>query len=305
MNKHIVILKGGKSRERTISLQSAKNISASLKRLGYTVTEIDISCTPKELIKKLAPKPRAIFNALHGQYGEDGTIQGLIELLKIPYTHSGVLASALAMDKHVSKLLLSKNGFLCPNGKILNINDLSRNIRIRKPYVIKPINEGSSIGVNIVSNSQQLKSIKKKWKFGEKILIEEYIYGREITVAIMGNKALGALEIITKKEFYNFGAKYSDPKTKHIVPAPLSSKKYKEVLGLALQAHKLLGCRGITRVDFRYCEKGKHRGNFFILEINTQPGMTKNSLFPEIAAYRGISLDQLVEWIVKNASLDK
>ena len=305
MNKHIVILKGGKSRERTISLQSAKNISASLKRLDYTVTEIDISCTLKELIKKLESKPRAIFNALHGQYGEDGTIQGLIELLKIPYTHSGVLASALAMDKYVSKLLLSKNGFLCPNGKILNIKDLSRNIRIRKPYVIKPINEGSSIGVNIVSNSQQLKSIKKKWKFGEKILIEEYIYGREITVAIMGKKALGALEIITKKEFYNFGAKYSDPKTKHIVPALLSSKKYKEVLGLALQAHELFGCRGITRVDFRYCEKGKHRGNFFILEINTQPGMTKNSLFPEIAAYRGISFDQLVEWIIKNASLDK
>jgi len=305
MKTHIIILKGGKSRERKISLQSAKNISVSLKRLGYKVTEVDAACSPKELIKKLTPKPKAIFNALHGQYGEDGTIQGLMEFLKIPYTHSGVLSSALAMDKYISKLLLDKNGFLCPRGKILDFSYLLKNKRIKRPYVIKPINEGSSIGVNIINNSQQLRSIEKKWEFGEKILMEEYIDGREITVAIMGKEALGALEIITKKEFYNFRAKYSDSKTKHIVPAPLPPKKYKEVLKLALRAHKLLACSGASRVDFRYCGKGRHRGKFFILEINTQPGMTKNSLFPEIAAYKGISFDQLVEWMIKDANLHK
>jgi D-alanine-D-alanine ligase len=305
MKKHVALLKGGKSRERQISLQSAKNISASLKRLGYKVTEIDTSCTAQKLIKALTPKPDIIFNGLHGKYGEDGIIQGLMEFLKIPYTHSGVLASALAMNKYLSKLLLSKNGFLCPKGKLLNIGELLKNKKIKKPYVIKPINEGSSIGVHIIRNEQQLKSIEKKWKFGEKILMEEYIEGQEITVAVMGKRALGALEIVTKKEFYNFGAKYSDPKTKHIVPAPLPSKEYNLVLKMALKAHNLIGCSGASRVDFRYCKKGINKGKFFILEVNTQPGMTNNSLFPEIAAYHGISFDEIVEWMIKNASLTK
>ena len=306
MKSVIAVLMGGLSGERKISFLSGKACSLALKRKGYKVVNIDAIGNFSEKLKKI--KPKIVFNALHGKYGEDGFVQSILEGLKIPYTHSGVIASSLAMDKVLSRLIFKKNGLKTPKYLILyknfkgNINKKIGKNKIKFPIVIKPINEGSSLGVFICANAAQFKNkYKKLIKKYEKILLEEYIPGREIQVAVMGNKSLGAIELVPRRKFYDYTAKYSSKaRTKHIMPAPISLIKYKEVLRIAKKAHHVLGCKGITRSDFRFFQN-----KFYLLETNTQPGMTKLSLVPEIARYCGIKFENLVEWMVKNASYNR
>ncbi len=294
---------GGLSGERKISFLTGKACSEALKKKGYKVVDLDVKGFFVDELKKL--KPKAVFNALHGKYGEDGFIQTILESLAIPYTHSGVYASSLAMDKELSRLIFKKKKLRVPKYFMFqkdikeNINKKLKNKRIRFPIVIKPINEGSSLGVYICDNKMQFRrNYKKLTENYNKIIVEEYIPGREIQVAVMGKKALGAIELIPKRKFYDYTAKYSSKaKTRHVMPAPLSTQKYKEVLTLAKKAHHALGCRGITRSDFRF-----FKNNFYLLEINTQPGMTKLSLVPEIAKYCGIKFEELVEWMIKDAT---
>ena len=306
MKSLIAVLMGGLSGERKISFLSGKACSLALKKKGYKVINIDAIGNFTEKLKKL--KPKIVFNALHGKYGEDGFVQSILEGLKIPYTHSGVIASSLAMDKILSRLIFKKNNLKTPKYLVLHKNfneNISNKIiknKIKFPIVIKPVNEGSSLGVFICENYNQFKTnYRKLIKKYEKILVEKYIPGREIQVAVMGNKPLGAIELVPRRKFYDYTAKYSSKAcTKHIMPAPISLKKYKEVLRLAQKAHNVLGCKGITRSDFRF-----FRNKFYLLETNTQPGMTKLSLVPEIAKYRGINFENLVEWMVKNASYNR
>ena len=294
---------GGISGERKISFLSGKSCSKALIKKGYKVKEIDAKGCFVDKLKKINPK--VVFNALHGKYGEDGFAQAILESINIPYTHSGVLSSSLAMDKALSRNIFKKNKIRVPKYFLLkksykeNFVNKIKTKKIKFPIVIKPVNEGSSLGVYICENKVHLnKNLKKLKKKYDKILVEEYIPGKEIQAAVMGNKALGAIELIPKRKFYDYKAKYSSKaKTKHVMPAQISKTKYKEVLLLAKKAHKSLGCRGITRSDFRF-----HKNKFYLLETNTQPGMTKLSLVPEIAKYCGISFENLVMWIVKDAS---
>ena len=303
MRNLIVILTGGLSGERKISFLTGKACFNALKKKGYKVKELDAKGYFVDKLRKL--KPRLVFNALHGKYGEDGFVQSILESLKIPYTHSGIFASSLAMDKELSRLIFKKNKIKVPKCFLLhkdyedNLEKKIKSKKIKFPIVIKPINEGSSLGVYICKNKIQFnRNYNKLKKEYDRILVEEYIPGKEIQVAVMSNKALGAIELVPTREFYDYKAKYSvKAKTKHIMPAPLSRKKYNEVLFLAKKAHKILGCRGITRSDFRF-----FKNKFYLLETNTQPGMTKLSLVPEIAHYCGIKFGELVAWLVKDAS---
>ena len=306
MSNLIVVLMGGLSGERKISLLTGKACSKALKKKGYKVVDLDAKGYFVDELKQL--KPKIVFNALHGKYGEDGFVQSILESLKIPYTHSGVLSSSLAMDKELSRLIFIKNNLKVPKYFLLqkdhegNLNKKINNKKIKFPIVIKPINEGSSLGVSICKNKKQFTSkYKKLMRNYDRILVEEYIPGREIQVAVMGEKALGAIELVPRRQFYDYIAKYSNTaRTRHIMPAPLSPKKYKEILGLAKKAHKLLGCRGITRSDFRF-----FKNKFYLLETNTQPGLTKLSLVPEIAQYCGIKFEDLVVWMTENATSNK
>ena len=306
MSNLIVVLMGGLSGERKISFLTGKACSKALKKKGYKVIDLDAKGYFVEELRKL--KPKLVFNALHGKYGEDGFVQSILESLKIPYTHSGVLSSSLAMDKELSRLIFIKNNLKVPKYFLLqkdhqgNSNKKFNNKKIKFPIVIKPINEGSSLGVSICKNKKQFKNkYKKLMENYDRILVEEYIPGREIQVAVMGEKALGAIELVPRRQFYDYTAKYSNTaRTRHIMPAPLSPKKYKEILGLAKKAHELLGCRGITRSDFRF-----FKNKFYLLETNTQPGLTKLSLVPEIAQYCGIKFEDLIVWMTENASSNK
>jgi len=299
MSNLIVVLMGGLSGERKISFLTGKACSKALKKKGYKVIDLDAKGYFVEELKQL--KPKIVFNALHGKYGEDGFVQSILESLKIPYTHSGVLSSSLAMDKELSRLIFKKNNLKVPKYFVLqrdhegNLNKKINNKKIKFPIVIKPINEGSSLGVSICKNKKQFTSkYKKLMRNYDRILVEEYIPGREIQVAVMGEKALGAIELVPRRQFYDYTAKYSNTaQTQHIMPAPLSPKKYKEILGIAKKAHKLLGCKGITRSDFRF-----FKNKFYLLETNTQPGMTKLSLVPEMAQYCGIKFEDLVVWMI-------
>jgi len=306
MSNLIVVLMGGLSGERKISLLTGKACSKALKKKGYKVVDLDAKGYFVDELKQL--KPKLVFNALHGKYGEDGFVQSILESLKIPYTHSGVLSSSLAMDKELSRLIFIKNNLKVPKYFLLqkdhqgNSNKKFNNKKIKFPIVIKPINEGSSLGVSICKNKKQFTNkYKKLMENYDRILVEEYIPGREIQVAVMGEKALGAIELVPRRQFYDYTAKYSNTaQTQHIMPAPLSPKKYKEILGLAKKAHELLGCRGITRSDFRF-----FKNKFYLLETNTQPGLTKLSLVPEIAQYCGIKFEDLIVWMTENASSNK
>ena len=292
---------GGISGEREISFLTGKACSIALKKNGYKVVNVDAKGYFVEKLRKL--KPKAVFNALHGRYGEDGFVQSILESQKIPYTHSGVFASSLAMNKELSRLIFIKNNIKVPKYLLLQKkNKLNLNKKMGFPIVIKPINEGSSLGVSICKNRKQfISKYKKLIKKYNRILVEKYIPGREIQVAVMGEKALGAIELVPKRQFYDYIAKYSSgARTQHIMPASLSREKYKEVIDLAKKAHKLLGCRGITRSDFRF-----FKNKFYLLEINTQPGMTKLSLVPEIANYCGINFEDLVVWMIKDASCNR
>ena len=306
MKKLIVVLMGGSSGEREISFLTGKACLKALKKKGYLVKGLDAKGSFVDKLKKL--KPKLVFNALHGKYGEDGFVQSILETLKIPYTHSGVISSSLAMDKELSRLQFIKNKikvpkyFLVKNNYKGDLNLRLKREKIKFPIVIKPNSEGSSLGVYICKNKNQfIKNYNKLKREYDRVLVEEYIPGKEIQVAVMGNKPLGAIELVPKREFYDYVAKYSEKaKTKHIMPAKLLQKKYKEVLFLANKAHKVLGCRGITRSDFRF-----YNNKFYLLETNTQPGMTRLSLVPEIANYCGVKFENLVDWMIKDASCNR
>ena len=304
MKKKILILSGGISKERLISLDTGTQVSKELKKNGYKVKISEPDFNLKTNIRKF--KPDIIFNALHGQYGEDGYIQSIIEGFKIPYTHSGVIPSAIAMDKDISKKIFLKNKIRTPKYFIYSFNlkkeDLITKINkhIKFPVVVKPLNEGSSVNVYICNKNNIIRILNSISNY-KKIMIEEFIGGREIQVAIMGNKILGAIELKPKRKFYDYQAKYNrKAKTEHIIPVKIKKKKLNEVLQIAYKAHKIIGCRGVTRSDFKY-----YNEKFYLLEINTQPGMTKLSLVPEIAAHRGISFIELIEWILRDASKKK
>jgi len=301
LKKKILILSGGISKERLISLDTGLQVGKILKKNGY---DILISEPNNNLAKKIAQfKPTVIFNALHGQFGEDGYIQTILEQHRIPYTHSGVISSSIAMDKEISKKIFIKNKINTPKFIKYNFDkknsDLIKKInkKLKFPVVVKPLNEGSSVNVYICTK-KNITKILKSMKSYKQIMIEEFIAGREIQVAIMGNKKLGVIELKPKRKFYDYHAKYNaNAKTEHIIPVQLPKKKLDEVMNIAHRAHKVIGCRGVTRSDFKF-----YKNKFYLLEINTQPGMTKLSLVPEIAAHIGISFIKLIEWILKDAS---
>ena len=304
MKNKVLILLGGISKERLISLDTGQQVAKELKKNNYKIKLAEPDKNLKKTIKNF--KPSVIFNALHGQFGEDGYIQSILERFKIPYTHSGVIASSLAMDKEISKKIFIKNKIKTPKfiTHSYDISGLNLIKKIKKnfkfPVVVKPLNEGSSVNVYIC-NERNIIKIVNSIKYYKKIMIEEFIGGREIQVAIMGHKKLGAIELKPKRKFYDYEAKYNtNAKTEHIIPVDLPKNKLKQVLSIALKAHQAIGCSGVTRSDFKFYD-----GNFYLLEINTQPGMTKLSLVPEIAAYNGISFIELIEWILKDASKKK
>ena len=304
MKKKILILGGGISKERLISLETARAVYKALIKKNYKV----IICEPDgNLTNKIKSfKPNIVFNALHGQFGEDGYIQTVLESQKVKYTHSGVLASSIAMDKEISKKIFIKKKILTPKYikfNFKNNNKIDKKLifmiqkKLKFPVVVKPINEGSSVNVYICSKKNFIQNLKKLVLYKE-ILIEEFIPGREIQVGILGSRKLGAIEIKPKRKFYDYEAKYNvKAKTKHIIPVEMSKKNLEKVLNIALKAHNLIGCKGVTRSDFKF-----YKNRFFLLETNTQPGMTKLSLVPEIAAYAGMSFINLIEWILKDAS---
>jgi len=304
LKKRILIISGGISKERIISLDTGRQVAKELIKNKYKVKIVEPNFKLLNLIKLF--KPNIIFNALHGQFGEDGYIQTILETLGIPYTHSGVISSSIAMDKELSKKIFIKNRILTPKYFLYCFDKSKSELvkliekKIKFPVVIKPINEGSSVNVFICSKSNIFEKIKllKDYK---KIIVEQFIPGREIQAAIIGQKKLGVIELKPKRKFYDYQAKYnSNAKTKHIIPVDLSKKNYNKIMNLAFKAHKLIGCRGVTRSDFKF-----HEGKFYLLEINTQPGMTSLSLVPEIAAYHGISFIKLIELVLKDASTKK
>ena len=304
MKQKILIISGGSSKEREISLQTGTQVAKELKKNGYKIK----ICEPDKNLRTVINnfKPFKIFNALHGQYGEDGYIQSILESIGIPYTHSGVISSAKAMDKIISKKIFLEHKILTPKYIKYSYDEPFKelNTKIKKklgfPVVIKPINEGSSVNVYIC-NKKNLRIHLKKLNDYNDILIEKFIPGREIQAAVLGNKKLGAIELKPKRKFYDYEAKYnSKAKTKHIIPVNLSKKKYKELMEISFKVHNLLGCRGVTRSDFKY-----HNNKFYLLEINTQPGMTKLSLVPEICMFQGISFINLIELLLKDASTNK
>jgi D-alanine-D-alanine ligase len=306
MSKHIAVLMGGWSAERDVSLRSGKACADALERQGFRVSRIDVTRDIATVLREL--QPDAALNLLHGRPGEDGTLQGMLEVLGIPYTHSGVLSSALAMQKDLAKVVLKAAGVPVPEGLVVSRLEAAKEHVLPPPYVIKPIAEGSSVGVFIVTPEhrhppQELS--REDWSFGERVLCESYIAGKELTCAVMGDEALGVIEIVSTVQFYDYEAKYAPGGSKHLLPAPLSPFVYQEVRRLALAAHRALACRGVSRGDFRYDDRIEGTGGLFCLEVNTQPGMTETSLVPELAAYAGKSFDELVRWMIEDASLDR
>jgi len=304
LKKKILILSGGISKERLISIDTGLQVAKELKKNGYKVKISEPDNKLYENIKKF--KPSVIFNALHGQFGEDGYIQTILESFKIPYTHSGIIASSIAMDKEVSKKFFKKYNLNTPKSFLYAFDKKEKDLinlinkTLKFPVVIKPKNEGSSVNVYICSKKNIKKVLKKMVNYGQ-VMIEQYIGGREIQVAVMGNKKLGAIELKPKRKFYDYQAKYNvKAKTEHIIPVNLPKDKLNEVLNISLKAHQKIGCRGISRSDFKF-----YNGKFYLLEINTQPGMTKLSLVPEIASYFGISFINLIKWILRDASTKK
>jgi D-alanine-D-alanine ligase len=301
LKKKILIISGGISKERLISLDTGLQVANELKKNGYKVKISEPNNNLKKNISQF--KPAVIFNALHGQFGEDGYIQTILESFKIPYTHSGVIASSIAMDKEISKKIFISNKINTPKFIIYSFNKENLNLineidrKLKFPVVVKPINEGSSVNVYICTK-KNIKKILNSMKSYKRVMIEEFIAGREIQVAIMGNKKLGAIELKPKRKFYDYQAKYnSKAKTEHIIPVDITKKKLEEVMNMALKAHKIIGCKGISRSDFKF-----YKNKFYILELNTQPGMTKLSLVPEIANYNGIKFIKLLEWIINDSS---
>ena len=304
MTKHVAVLMGGWSAEREVSLRSGKACADALSRLGYRVSPIDVGRDIAAVLT--AVKPDVAINVLHGRPGEDGTLQGVLEVLGIPYSHSGVLASAVAMHKGYAKAIFRAAGIPVAEDLIVSRIEAAERHLMAPPYVIKPMAEGSSVGVFIVTEEhphppQEL--YRDDWAFGEQILIERYIPGKELTCAVLGDRALDVIDIVPTTQFYDYEAKYAAGGSKHVLPAQILLNVYQEVRRLSLAAHNALGCRGVSRADFRYDDRGT--GELVCLEINTQPGMTETSLVPELAAYAGITFDELVRWMVEDASTNR
>ncbi len=295
---------GGWSAEREVSLRSGTACAAALTRRGYRVTPIDVGRDIAAVLS--AAKPDAALNVLHGRPGEDGRLQGLLEILGLPYSHSGVMASAVAMQKDYAKAMFRAHGVPVADDRVVSRLEAARGHLLPPPYVIKPIAEGSSVGVFIVTEAhphppQEL--FRDDWAFGDKVMVERYVAGKELTCAVMGDRALDVIEIVPATRFYDYEAKYAAGGSKHLLPAPILPNVYQEVRRLTLAAHNALGCRGVSRADFRYDDRGT--GELICLEVNTQPGMTETSLVPELAAYAGITFDELVQWMVEDASINR
>ncbi len=305
MTQHVAVLMGGWSVEREISLISGRAVADALRAKDWRVTEVDVGRDIAGVLGEL--KPDIVFNGLHGRWGEDGCVQGLCELLKLPYTHSGVLASAAAMNKDVARRLFMAAGIDCPDGQVADRETALRGRVIPPPFVVKPLNEGSSVGVKIVMRPNDLTdgALDDHGALGDRVLVEKFIPGREITVAVMGDRALGVLEITAVGEFYDYEAKYTEGMSDHVLPAPIDGDAYERALDLALRAHQTLGCRGVTRSDLRYDDTDGEPGRLYMLEVNTQPGLTPLSLVPEIASYAGTEFSDLVEWMVRDAGCDR
>ena len=306
MTQHVAVLMGGWSAEREVSLRSGKACADTLERQGFRVTRIDVDRDVANVLKAL--RPDVALNLLHGRPGEDGVIQGVLEILEIPYTHSGVLASALAMQKDRAKVVLRDAGVPVPHGLVVNRLDAARAHVLERPYVLKPIAEGSSVGVFIVTEQhahppQEL--TRPDWKYGEEMLAERFIAGKELTCAVMGDRALDVIDIVPTARFYDYEAKYAPGGSKHLLPAQIKPNVYQETRRLALLAHRALGCRGVSRADFRYDDRMEGTQGLVCLEVNTQPGMTETSLVPELAAFAGIPFEELVRWMVEDASLSR
>ncbi len=306
MTRRIAVLMGGVSAERDVSLDSGTQCAAALREVGYAVDEIDVTADIGALLAALDPAPDAAFNALHGRYGEDGCIQGLLNLLRIPYTHSGLLASALAMDKVAARAIFTAQGIGIADAIVATPQDVQAGDVMERPYVVKPINEGSSVGVHIVLDGDDRPALDDIADTPAQLLVERYISGRELTVAVMGAasyepRPLAVTELRPAAGFYDYEAKYTDGKTEHLIPAPVSPEIYDRAMSWAATAHRSLGCRGVSRSDLRYDDKTEE---LVMLEVNTQPGMTQLSLVPEQAAHEGIAFTQLVDWLVETAQCD-
>jgi D-alanine-D-alanine ligase len=300
----VVVLYGGISAERAVSLTSGEQVVAALRESGYDVRPVDAGPDLGAVIAALSPKPDVVFNALHGRFGEDGAIQGVLDWLCIPYTHSGVRASAIAMDKQAAKALFAAAGLPVAPGRMISVKELEATDPLPFPYVVKPVNEGSSVGVEVVRGGDNRRAaIAANWTFGPDALVEEYIPGRELTVGVLDDRALAVTEIrAVAGSFYDYESKYADGGSRHIVPADIHPDAYAQAMDVAVAAHRAIGCRGATRCDFRYDDTQGEPGRLVLLEINTQPGMTPTSLLPEQAAYCGISFPQLCTWMVENAT---
>ena len=302
--RRVAVLMGGASSEREVSLRSGQAVGAALEQAGYAVTLVDCSHDAAALIAALdAARPDVVFNALHGRFGEDGCVQGLLELMGLPYTHSGVGASAAAMDKAFARRLFQAAGLPVAEGRVVRRGDPAP---LPRPYVVKPLNEGSSVGVHIVGPTSAEDPLRD-WPFaGDRVLVEQFIPGRELTVAVMGDRALGVLEITSERGFYDYDAKYAPGGSCHVMPAPLPAEDYAKAGQLAVAAHQALGCRGVSRADLRYDDtRPGGAPRLVLLEVNTQPGMTATSLVPDIAAHAGLSFPDLVRWMVENAQCDE
>jgi D-alanine-D-alanine ligase len=297
---HVVMLAGGMSAEREVSLISGQGIGRALIENGYRVTEVDMGADIASVLIDL--KPDIVFNALHGTYGEDGCIQGLLDILHIPYTHSGVLASALAFNKAKSREILISNNIKCASGKIVSKHDNLKSDPIERPYVIKPLSQGSSVGVEVIFKEDDFNFADYKFEYGNDVIIEKYIKGRELQIAVLNGKALDVLEIkLLKNRFYDYETKYTDGFAEHIIPAQIPENIYKRALEISEKANNIFGCRGLVRVEMIYCEE---EGELYMLELNTHPGMTPLSICPEIAQYNGISYKELVRKLVADARFD-
>jgi D-alanine-D-alanine ligase len=300
----VAVLYGGFSAEREVSLSTGHQVIAALRSAGFEVVPVEVGDDLGAVIAALAPRPDAVFNALHGRFGEDGAIQGVLDWLAIPYTHSGVRASALAMDKAAAKAVFIAHGLPVAQGRVVPVDELEAGDPLPLPYVIKPINEGSSVGVEIIRKGDNRRAdVARAWRFGHAAMVEEYIPGRELTVGMMGERALAVTEIIAEAGvFYDYESKYADGGSRHIIPAAVHSDIYAYALDVALAAHRALGCRGATRCDFRYDDTAGEPGRLVLLEINTQPGLTPTSLLPEQAAHHGIDFPALCAWMVEQAA---
>jgi len=306
MMKSVAVLMGGWSPEREVSLSSGYECAKALEDRGYAVRVVDVGRDLRALMRALEPCPDVIFNALHGIGGEDGTIQGVFEMLGIPYTHSGVLASSVAMHKPTAKSIFRAVGLPVIDGVVARPEELALHDPMPAPFVVKPTNQGSSVGVRIVRvNDNSWREEVTGWCFGKELLVERFVPGRELTVAVMGHHALGVCEIVPRGGFYDYTAKYTVGGSDHLTPAPIPAIVYERALDIALRAHRALGCRGVTRADLRFDDTTEESEALYLLELNTQPGMTPTSLVPDIARHVGIEFDELVAWMVENAACDE